>query len=304
MKLRKNSLKGVALPLVLWAVFVMSAVLVTVVGLVDFDLDLESLSGKRSTARQLAMTGIALGSHPQIKPDDQLLHQSFPDGTRLDVVIQSEDARLNINQMLTKDRTSDLQKLFQFWGVTEKEAQVAVDSLKDWVDGDEFRGLNGAEASDLRDQTEYSLPENRPFIHVAEMKKVKGMEAVAKVKPDWADYFSVRSSGKLDLQEVSTDLLQTFGGLSPDQAESVVTYRLGPDEIARTIDDPKIQSVEALTAVVPLNALQLKMCRAWFGGQGQTKRIVSRGTCGGLVHEISAVGGGSADGKYLEWIER
>lgn len=298
------AIRGVALPLVLWAVFVMSVVMVTVVGLVDFDLDLESLSARRSEARQLALTGLAFGSHPLVKSGDPLLHQTFPNGTRLDVVLLSEDARLNINQLLTQGRTADLQKLFQFWGVPEKEAQIAVDSLKDWIDADEFRGLNGAEASDLAEQTEYSLPENRPFIQVAEMKNVRGMEAVTRVKPDWADFFSVRSSGRLDLQEVSGDLLQVFGGLSEDEAHAFVTYRFGPDGLAFTLDDPPIKSVGALAAVVPLNPLQLKMCGAWFGGGGETKRIVSRGNCAGLVHEISAVGTFGGGGEYLEWVER
>ncbi len=296
--------RGVALPLVLWAVFVMSAVLVTVVGLVDFDLDLESLRVKRSSARQLAMTGLALGTHPQVKSGDPMLHQNFSDGTRLDVIVQSEDARLNINQMLTKGRTAELQKLFQFWGVPEKEVQVAIDSLKDWIDGDNFRGLNGAEAADLENQTEYSKPEDRPFIHLAEIKKVRGMDAVSRVKPDWAEFFSVRSSGRLDLQEVSGDLLEVFGGLSPDQAKSFEQYRLGPDGLALTEDDPVIKSVETLASIVPLSAPQQKMCAALFGGRGETKRIVSRGSSGGLIYEISVIGGGGGDGKYQEWTER
>ena len=295
--------RGIALPLVLWAVFVMSVVMVTVVSLVDFDVDLESLSARRSTARQLALTGLALGSHPMIQPGDVLLHQTFPDGTRVDVVVQSEDAKLNINQLLTKGRTTDLQKLFQFWGVPEKEAQVAVDSLKDWIDSDEFRGLNGAEASDLADQTEYLLPENRPFIQVAEMKKVRGMDAVTRVKPDWADFFSVKSSGRLDLQEVSGDLLQVFGSLSADQVQAFLTYRLGPDGVASTLDDPPIKSVEALASVVPLGSVQRKTLAAWFGSGGQTKRIVSKGSAGGLVYEIAVIGAGGT-GSYLEWTER
>lgn len=300
--MKRMAMRGVALPLVLWAVFVMSTIMVVVVGLVDFDVDLEGLSARRASARQLAMTGLALGSHPKIKPGDPLLHQTLPDGTRLEVMVQSEDARLNINQLLAKGDSSALQRLFQFWGVPEKEAQVAVDSLKDWIDTDEFKGLNGAEASDLAGQTEFSQPENRPFIQIAEMKSVRGMDAVSRVKPDWADFFSVKSSGKLDLQDVSTDLLQVFGGLSVDQAQAFVTYRLGPDGQPSTLDDPPVKTVEALSAVIPLSGSQLAMCSQAFGGKGEIRRIISRGHCGGLVYEISTIGG--EKGGCMEWVER
>ncbi len=301
-----RSRTGAALALVLWAVFVMCTTLIVVVSLVDFDLELEGLGARRFEARQRALDGIALATHPKIKRGDPILAQTLRDGSRIDVVIASEDARLNINRSLTMNDGADLVRLFRYWGLDEKEAAVAVDSLKDWIDADEFRGLHGAEASDLAEQTWYSRPENRPFLRVAEMASVRGMDAVARVKPDWAGFFSVRSSGRLALQDASTDLLEVIGTLDAGQAAALVAFRSGPDGVPSTSDDPEIDSVQAVAAVIPLNPAQIQILEAAFGPAGKMRRISSRGSCGGLVHEIAAVSiaAPGSRGGYLEWEEK
>lgn len=296
------SIRAAALPLVLWAIFVLTTVVVVVLGLVDFDLDLETAGAKRFTARNISLTGVAYATHPQIKRGDPLLFHKFPDGSELYVQIQNENARLNINSLLQGD-TAPLRDLFKFWGLDDRQSSMLADSLKDWVDADEFRSLNGAEAGDLAPDSGSSRPENRPFLVVSEMKRVRGMEALEQVKPDWEDYFSVRSSGRLDLQDVSPDLLQVFGGLSRDQALEVVKYRNGPDGRAATEDDRPIAGAEAVAAIVPLGQTQLAHLNSRFGAGGETRRIVSQGTCGGLHHVISAVAV-AGGGKFMEWSEK
>jgi len=298
---RRRSQRGAALALVLWAVFVMITVVVVVMRLVDFDLDLESLASKRFVSRQLAMTGLAYAMHPKIRRDDPLLNQTFPDTTRLEVRIVSEDARLNINALLTGDGKASLQRLFQYWGVPEREAAATADSLKDWVDEDELRSLNGAEAADLAGQ-DVSRPENRPFLSVAEMADVRGMAAVEKVKPDWREYFSVKSSGRLDLQDVRADLLEVFGRLTREQALAFVAFRNGPDRKPGTGDDAIIDSAEKLAAVVPLSPVQSEAIGAGFGAGSQLKRIESKGYCGGLNYQVSVVAVPGQPG-YLDWME-
>lgn len=301
-----RSRTGAALALVLWAVFVMCTTLIVVVRLVDFDLELEGLGARRFEARQRALDGIALATHPEIKRGDPILAQALPDGSRFDVIIASEDARLNINRSLTQNGGADLVRLFRHWGLDEKEAAAAVDSLKDWTDADEFRGLHGAESSDLAEQAWYSRPENRPFLRVAEMASVRGMDAVARVKPDWADFFSVRSSGRLALQDAPIDLLEVIGTLDAGQAAALVDFRNGPDGVPATFDDPVIESVQAVAAVVPLNPAQAQILEAAFGPAGKMRRIASRGSCGGLEHEIAAVSMAIPGdrGGYLEWEEK
>lgn len=295
--------RGAALPLVMWAVFVLTTTAIVVISMVDFDIELESTASKRFAARQAALTGLAYGSHPQIKRGDEILNQTLPDGTRIEVLISSEDARLNINETLKKGRYPDLIALFRHWGVEEQEAMAAVDCLKDWIDPDEFRSLNGAEAADLDGEGDFSLPENRPFLHISEMQKVKGMHIVAQAKPDWMDFFSVKSSNRLDLRDASVDFLEVFGKLNSDQAQSVLKFRNGADEIPGNNDDPEIKTSEDLAVVVPLSDPQRKAFQQNFGKGSSLRRIVSKGIAGDVQHEISVVTkeGGS---DYLEWSEK
>lgn len=299
-----SSRRGAALALVLWAVFVLTTVLIVTLSLVDFEIDLESVASKRFRARQVALTGLAYASHPHIERGDPLLWQEWPDGTKLEVDIESEDARLNINRVLGRGNTASLVKLFRFWGISERDASVAADSLKDWVDGDDFRGLNGAERGDLPAGSPYSRPENRPFQTVAEMRAVRGMDVIASVKPDWENFFSVNSSGSLNLRDAPADFLQVFGLLDASQAEEIVSFRKGEDGKAGSGDDPKLDSVEAVGAIVSLSESQLAALQAAFSGGSGVRRIVSRGYCGAVVCEISAVGNGNPGQGYMAWVEK
>ncbi len=290
---------GAALALVLWAVFVLTTLLIVVVRLVHFDLDLGEQGSKRFSARQVAQTGVGYALHPKVKRGDALLTQTYASSDRLEVRISNEDARLNINGLLLGDKTASLQRLFVFWGVKEKDAAMAVDSLKDWVDEDDQRSLNGAEAGDT---SGFSVPENRPFLSVGEMENVRGMEAVRRAKPEWAEFFSTKSSGRLDLQDVSGDLLQVFGGLGADQARAFVQFRAGADGKAGTADDPEIMSVQTLGSVAGLSPEQVQNLEQVFGTGSLMRRVVSDGYSGGLRHEITVIATAGKPG-YLSWAE-
>lgn len=302
--MRTHSRDAAALPLVLWALFVMSTVVVVALGLISFDIQVESAATKRAEARRIALSGIAYASHPKIDRGSPLLNQKLPNGDEMHVDIQNEDARLNINKMLSEDRSKDLVTLFRYWKVGYQESTYVADALKDWVDKDDFRSLNGAELADIKPGSGYSIPENRAFLNVDEMERVKGMDLVAKAKPNWRDYFSVTSSNKLDIQDVSPDLLRVFGGLTDDQVKAIVTFRNGPDKKPYTLDDRKIESVESLRIIVGITDAQLENLEARFSAGEGPKRIISRGICGGLTHQIDAVTGGAAGQGYLEWSEK
>lgn len=301
-----RSRTAAALPLVLWAVFVLTTVVVMVVGLIDFDLELESTASKRSDARRIALTGLAYGVHPQVKRGDPLLFQKMPEG-QLEVLIQSEDSRININQLLAGNDVKPLADLFRFWGLDERAATTAADSLKDWVDQDEFRSLNGAESADLPADEASSRPENRPFLAVSEMEHVRGMDQVVRAKPDWADSFSVQSSNQLDLQDVSPDLLEVFGGLSHEQALAFVKFRDGPDGKPATMDDITFENVGDIAVVIPITEVQKRALEARFSAGGSLKRIVSRGICGDRTYQIMVVaraGNVGVNEQFLEWSEK
>lgn len=306
---------GSALVLTLWAVAILSVMIVTLARLVDVDLEASSLASKRFEARELALTGIAYGMNPQIKRGDPLQHQRPDDGSALDVSVTSESARININSVLGDVNDETLADLFELWNVPEEFSRTAQDSLRDWIDENDIRSLNGAEREDLLGQTQYSVPENRDFISVEEMERVRGVDAIVLSQPNWAEVFSVHSEETLDVQDASSSVLQAVGGFSIEQAERLIETRNGPDGGAQTDDDLIFENLDQVASVIGLSQVQREALESRFGIGSEPTRVESVATVGGVSYTITVIldRGGSADGesggnrggeaKVLSWKE-
>jgi len=297
--------RGSALLLTLWCVAVLSLMAVVIAQLVELDVEGESGRSARLEARALALTGIAYGMCPTLKRGSELYTQRFPDGSQLDVRVASENARLNINLLLRQPENQGLKALFKTWEVPLESAQVAADSLQDWTDADDLRQLNGAERDQLQNQTQYALPQNRDFLSVDEMARVRGMDAIAELKPDWRESFSVFSQGKLDVQESAPELFEAFALFSKPQAQQWERLRNGPDEIPGTTDDLMLKSLDELVAHLGLSHGQASELGNAFGIGGEPTRIISESRVGNASYEITVVVNRS-EGKprILSWEER
>jgi hypothetical protein len=298
--------KAAALFLVLWALLVVSVSLIIAVRLVDHDLESESIAAKRFEARQLALSGLAVASHPEIEPRSPLLFNDFGDGRSWQVRIESENSRLNINRLLRRGDPEPLRRLLALWGLGERQVSIVVDSLTDWVDEDDLRSLNGAEAADIPIDSGWSRPENRPFLDIAEMERVRGMEWVEEAKPDWRDFFSIQSGRQLDLQFVAPDMLQALAGIDPLRAEGFVRIRDGEDRIPGTEDDVVFESFEDAMVALGPSAQERQLLEQFFSaGTPGLRRIISRGEVAGTAYVIEAIvspgSGGTA--QNLSWRE-
>lgn len=290
--------------LTLWCVAVVSLMVILAARVVDEDVESESFRARRFEAREFALTGIAYGRNPKLGDEAGLLHQRRDDGTTLDVFIQSECGRVNINRLLGGKDARPLKELFRLWGADEREASIAVDSLQDWVDKDDLHRSRGAERAQLEGQSDFSIPANRPFKSVEEMAGVRGMDVIARLRPDWAGSFSVHSGAQIDLQGVSVDLLRIFGGVSSSQAEEFVRARNGRDGIAGTADDLKVGSVDEVVSRFGLSEVQAEIFKGNFGVGLEPTRIESIAQIGGVKSQIAVVtirGQGDTD---LSWEER
>ena len=301
---RRRHLSGSALLLVLWAVAVLSITVLAVARVVRSDVDDASLQNRRFEARELALTGVALGMHPKIEPWDSLLDQKLGGGRELRVRVISEASRMDINRALKEPDQKTLRKLFEIWGAKQEVISAAVDSLVDWTDADDLRSLNGAEKSDLLKQTVYSLPANRDFRSVNEMERVRGMDAIAALNPDWADYFTVNGGRRIDLQDASIDLMRA-GGLSEEQARMVEQVRNGADKLPQTKDDYKIKNMTEFLRRIGVSDDQMQLIQSKFGaGLGPT-RINSRARIGGTDYRIVVVAArGAQDNGLIVWDEQ
>jgi hypothetical protein len=297
---------GSALLLTLWCVGILSLSIFVVVRLVEYDLDDERFESMRVEAREMALTGIALGLHPGIERGDPLLRQTLGENRTLVVSVESENARLNINLALEQPSSPILKAILTRWELPDRDISSIVDSLYDWVDQDDLRSLNGAEIEDLQDQSRYSIPQNRPFIAVSEMERVRGMDQVAAQVPQWRKYFSVFSGDKFDIHDVSLDWLVAAGRLPEPVAAQWIEARTGPDKLAGTEDDLRLSNIAELRSLLGIGETQLAALQELFDVNADPLRITSLATIGDVSYAISVVTTKSEAGEppqFMSWEE-
>jgi type II secretory pathway component PulK len=300
--------RGAALLLVLWAIAVLSFAVLWVADLVGIEQDSGSADARNLAARQIALSGVALGMHPRVTREDlELLNQDLPNGGKMRVRIRGEGARFNINQLLLDQDRVPLKNLFILWGLSNDEADILIDRLTDWVDDDAGRQLNGAERADYEALGIMDAPANRPFRSVDEMGRVLGMEVLAARYPGWRDAFTIFGDGRIDVNEASADVLQAATGLTPEMVADILRLRRGGDEIEPSEDDVRFESIEQLSGWLQTSIFPAEQVAARLTTESTVKRIDSRGIVDDCERSISVVTG-SGDGgqttEYLLWEER
>jgi type II secretory pathway component PulK len=280
--------RGAALLITLWCVAIVAIVVVTLARVVDADVDTEKVRVKRFEAREFALSGMAHGMNPKLERDSEFFNQTLPSGGEWHVRIVGEASRININTVLADRDSHILERLFRLWGLSDEEVRIVTDSLGDWVDRDGLARLNGAEREQLLGQDQYSLPENRNFRSVNEMSRVRGMDAVARVKPDWKDFFTVYGNGKIDIQDASADVLEA-AGLTATQAEAVLEIRNGGDRLPGTPDDPTIKDISWIAEAAGIDPERAATMLQNFQLTSEPTRVESVGILGGTRYRITSV---------------
>jgi len=308
MNLTRHKSAGAALLLVLWAIAVLSFAVLWVADLVGIEQQSGSAGARNLNARQIALSGLALGMHPRVTREDiALLNQDLPGGGKLRVRIRGEGARFNINQLLADQDRIPLKNLFIIWGLTNDEADILIDRLTDWVDDDPGRQLNGAERADYEALGIMDAPANRPFRSVDEMARVLGMEVLAARNPGWRDAFTIFGDGRIDVNEAAADVLQAAAGLTPEMAADILRMRRGGDEIEPSEDDVRFESIEQLGGWLQTSIFPPEQVAARLTTESTVKRIDSRGIVGDserLISVVTASGDGGQSNEYLLWEER
>ena len=293
----------------LWAITVISFAVLWAANVVNLELETTISDTAGLRARQIAVSGVALGLHPQVKREDtELLNRDFGAGERMEVRIRGEGARFNINQLIQQQDRITMLNLLTLWGLTPDEANALIDRWKDWTDEDEFRtGFAGAERGDYEALGIANAPANRPFRSVSEMARVLGMEQVATLKPDWADSFTIFGDGKIDANEADAAVLQAATGIVPEMVEGILQQRRGPDGIEPSEDDFRFEDVSQLAGWLAGSMLPSEQILAKLSTESSVKRIDSRGIVGErsrLISVVAASGDGGDGTTYLLWEEK
>jgi general secretion pathway protein K len=234
---------GSALIAVFWLIGVLALVGMGAAKLLEIDIKPARLVRDRAFAKRQAEIGMAVGSHPGVVRGDPLLTPKCDTEQGYRVVIESEDARININVLAKTDNSVVTSRLFKAMGLPPDQANALRDSLMDWVDQDEETRLNGAERAQYLANGSTVVPSNRPFKSMEEVRLVRGWDAVERLHPDWRNYFTIIGSGKINANEASIETLSWLTGFPKEKFAALQAFRAGADGVEGTADDGKFTSI-------------------------------------------------------------
>ena len=279
--------RGSTLVAVFWLISVMALYIFTAIQLLDYEDRLIAGQVDGARADQMAEMGIAVACNPVVERSDYLLlEQQFPGDVGFTARIESEGSRFNINSLLmNRGDGADpdkalLREMFVEWGADEDFAQEVVDALVDWVDENELEELNGAEYPYYEELGFLNRPYNRPFYSLDEMKLVRGMEDLERLYPGWRDWFTIWSSGGLDVNEADPEKLARAAEVSIDDASSIRDRVLGPDMIRGTEDDQPFSNSGQVLDLLGVPDIQRMIVEPRLTANDPTTRIESTGWSG------------------------
>jgi hypothetical protein len=240
---------GAALMLALWALFLLSAMIISWALDINSRLTVSGNASRVLDAEAMASSGADLALHPLIKPDSANLHKRISKQEGYDVQIVGECGRLNLNLLAPggAENRPLIEILRQYLGLKEielNEVDTMVDSLLDWMSPPGLHRLNACPETD-----DYNPP-HAALTSVEDLKKVCGWAEFTS-KPGWDDDFTINNcGGVLDLAWASRDMLralvQSLGVGGDDRVDQFLQLRRGGDGIDGTPDDGQFDMPTAL----------------------------------------------------------
>lgn len=129
-----------------------------------------------------------------------------------------------------------------------------------------------------------------------------GMDRLAELKPDWADFFSVWSSGPIDVNEAGAELLRIATGAGEPEIELLIKRRLGEDGVEGTEDDFQYEDLDQVRTMLGMGEEQFAAIAPRLSVGDPVKRIESTGQIGAYRKKIVVLAR-KDDGAMLSWQE-
>ena len=283
---RTKFVSGAALMLTLWALFLLSAMVISWALDIDSRLTLSGDANRDLAAQAMAASGAEVALHPSVKPSSPNLHRALGAREGYDVRITGEGGRLNLNWLTAGEdpiRLEVLRKYLELKGVDLNERDGMMDALLDWVEPNTgLHRLNAPpETADYR-------PPHAPLTSVDELKKMFGWGEFTS-QPGWDDDFTIDSSGPIDLAWASRDVLRALPGMRDDFVDRFLQLRRGPDGIDGTVDDAQFRNLADIQYALGLSQEQFQQLAALVGFNDQVMRILSVGKSGNIARTVKMV---------------
>jgi general secretion pathway protein K len=274
-----------ALLLALWALFLLSAMVISWAIDINADLSVSGSSNRILEAEAMACSGAEVALHPAIKRTSPNLKRVVTSRSGYEANITGEGGRLNLNWLIAGEdpaRLEILRKYLEVKGVELNDRDRMIDCLLDWVDPDNLVRLNGAEDSD-----DYH-PANTLLTRIDQLKKVKGW-AEFTAEPGWDNDLTLNSNGPVDLTWASREVLLALPGMTDALVDNFMQLRRGPDGIDGTRDDMQFKSIDEIRAALGFSPDQFKALAGLIGFKDPVFRIVSVGKSGEMTRVVQMV---------------
>jgi len=158
-----------------------------------------------------------------------------------------EERKININTATAEV----LNQFFKIVGeISSQEAEDITDAIIDWRDEDDEPLDNGAESSYYESLDPGYTAKNTDFEILEEILLIREMSQTIydKVK----GYMTVYGEGKVNINTADTLVLQSLG-MSSSLAEKIISYREGDDGQEATEDDNNFENAQNVTSVLSAN---------------------------------------------------
>jgi general secretion pathway protein K len=278
--------RGAALMLSLWALFLLSAMVISWALDINSRFTLSGVANRALQAEALACSGAEIALHPSVQPGSGVLQGRPAPNQSYEANISGEGGRLNINWLVAgedPDRLEVLRKYLENKGVDLNERDRMIDSLLDWVEPNTgLHHLNGAGDS------ENYHPSHTLLTRIEELKKVSGWQEFTST-PGWDNELTLNSTGPVDVAWAARDVLLALPGMSDGRVDQFLALRRGPDRIDGTADDAKFRSIEEVGAALGFTPEQFQELRGLIGFNDQVMRVVSVGKSGDVTRVVQMV---------------
>lgn len=290
----KSRTRAAAIMLALWALFLLSAMVISWALDIDARLTISSSANRLLEAEAMACSGVEVAMHPSVKSGSVVLRGSLAPNQSYSTQITGEGGRLNLNALLTVALSDPntpylelLRKYLEMKGVDLNERDHMIDCLLDWADPDNLVRINGAE-----DEPGYKTA-NALLKTIDELKRVRGWEDFT-ARPDWdSDLTLAPGVGpQIDVNWASRDMILALPGVTENMADRFLEIRRGPDNVEGTDDDVLFRSTAPngdVQIALGLRADQFIQLSGLITTTDQVVRIISVGKSGNVSRTVRLV---------------
>src|SRR5437762_4275447 len=291
---RSNSKSGAALLLSLWALFLLSAMVIAWALNINSRLTVSANANRVLSAEAMASSGAEVALNPTIKPASANLHRAMGSES-YDVQMTGECGRFNLNLLAPGGvenpvLVAALRQYLNIKGVDLNDLDVMMDSLLDWISP--TKGLHHLNAPE---ETDDYRPPHAPLTSVDELKKVFGWAQYTS-HPGWDQDFTTVNGGcqHIDAAYASRDVLPAFG-IPDDFVDRFLQARRGADGIDGTADDPQMDQPTAFsllglpggTRTSPQTSGAQNLIV--YKSPNPVFRVVSVGKCGNVTRSVQMI---------------